>query len=184
LRKTGSSKVQEQTGQRLWYRPLKEFGREALRDTVVLFGWLSLKKSWKLNALRCAVRITSMCRARGDACGTCGEFANPVGGRLAEVRRPRVRSTAHELSLPSWQTWTSRDTSRHGPSNRWCWAYRAGAMRARWSPRRKELRVHGVSKSAVSKRFVVGAARKLCRADGAQAGGLKSRSSVAEDAAG
>jgi putative transposase len=33
-----------------------------------------------------------------------------LGGRRAEVKRPRARSiNGHELALPSWQTWSSRD---------------------------------------------------------------------------
>jgi hypothetical protein len=38
IRKIGRSKAQEQTGQPQRYLPLREFGREALWDTVVLSG--------------------------------------------------------------------------------------------------------------------------------------------------
>src|SRR5215472_8053726 len=148
MRKIGRSKVQEQTRGQPRYLPLREFAREALWDTVVLSGLAFVEE--ELEAERTALCGPRYAHVAGREAIRAGHVASSLtlGGRRAEVKRPRVRSIdGHELTLPSWQCWSSRDpltAMRHdtsaimnGRSSRWCWAYRAGATRARWSRCRK-----------------------------------------------
>jgi putative transposase len=78
------------------------------------------------------------------------------------VARPRVRSLAgHELTLPSWQAWSARDPLDQRAMEQMV----LGVSRRRYArslePLPGEFCVHGTGKSAVSKRFVLGTARKL-----------------------
>jgi putative transposase len=110
MRKVGRSRVQKQRQPRQRYLPLREFAREALWDTVMLSGLALVEE--ELEAERTALCGPRYAHVAGRAAMRAGHVASSLtlGGRRAEVKRPRVRSTdGYELALPSWQTWSSRD---------------------------------------------------------------------------
>jgi len=75
--KTGRSRVEEQTGGKQRYLPLREFFREALWDAVVVSGFAFAQE--QLEAERAALCVPRYApdpeRAR-DARGTRAEFAD------------------------------------------------------------------------------------------------------------
>ena len=77
MNKAGRSKIQEQTGLRPRYLPLRELAREALWDTMMLSGLAFVEE--ELEAERtalCGPRLRACRRAPGNAGGTCGELAH------------------------------------------------------------------------------------------------------------
>jgi len=174
VRKIGRSKVQEQTRRQQRYLPLREFAREALWDTVVLSGLVFVEE--ELEAERTALCGARYAHLAGRAATRAGHVTSSLtlGGRRAEVKRPRVRSIdGHELSLPSWQTWSSRDPLHERAVEQMVLGVSSRRYARSLEPVPEELRVHGVSKSAVSERFVVGTARKLAALMERKLAGLK-----------
>src|SRR5215469_15366004 len=162
MRKIGRSKAEGQTGHRPRYLPLKEFAREALWDTMVLSGLAFVEE--ELEAERTALCGPRYAHVTGREAIRAGHVSSSLtlGGRRAEVKRPRVRSIdGHELGLPSWQTWSSRDPLHERAVEQMVLGVSSRRYARSLEPVPDELRVHGVSKSAVSERFVVGTARKL-----------------------
>jgi hypothetical protein len=111
------------------------------------------------RVVRTALRTSG--RAPGAAVGARGGSL-VMGGRRVKVERPRARGVdGHELSLPSWRAWSSRDP----------WDERAfeqmvlGVSTRRYARSLEalphEFEVRGTGKSAVSERFVVGTQRRL-----------------------
>jgi len=174
MRKIGKSKAVGQTGHRQRYLPLREFAREALWDTVVLSGLAFVEE--ELEAERTALCGPRYAHVSGRAAMRAGHVASSLtlGGRRAEVKRPRVRSVdGHELGLPSWQTWSSRDPLHERAVEQMVLGVSSRRYARSLEPVPEELRVHGVSKSAVSERFVVGTARKLAALMERKLAGLK-----------
>jgi putative transposase len=174
MRKIGRSKVQEQTGRQQQDLPLREFAWEVLWDTVVLSGLAFVEE--ELEAERTALCGVRYAHVAGRAATRAGHVASSLtlGGRRAEVKRPRVRSLdGHELSLPSWQTWSSRDPLHERAVEQMVLGVSSRRYARSLEPVPEELRVHGVSKSAVSERFVVGTARKLAALMERKLAGLK-----------
>jgi putative transposase len=162
MKKIGRSKVQEQTRRQQRYLPLREFARQALWDTVVLSGLAFVEE--ELEAERTALCGARYAHLAGRAATRAGHVASSLtlGGRRAGVKRPRVRSIdGHELSLPSWQTWSSRDPLHQRAVEQMVLGVSSRRYVRSLESVPEELLVHGVSKSAVSERFVVGTARKL-----------------------
>jgi putative transposase len=115
MRKIGRSKAEGQTGQRQRCLPLRELAREALWDTVMLSGLVFVEE--ELEAERTALCGPRYEHVAGRAAIRAGHVASSLtlGGRRAEVKRPRVRSIdGHELGLPSWQTWSSDASINEG----------------------------------------------------------------------
>lgn len=140
MRKIDRSKGKEQTGARQRYLPLSEFAREALWDTVMLSGLAFVEEA--LEAERSGLCGPRYAHDAGRAALRAGHVASSLtlGGRRAEVKRPRVRSMAgQELSCRVGNNGVRAIRSRSGRSNRWCWESRAGAMRVRWSRCHKSL---------------------------------------------
>lgn len=99
---------------------------------------------------------------REAICACHGRIRSPARPR-AEVKRPRLRSIDdHEFALPSWQTWSSRDPLHERAVEQMVLGVSTRRYARSLEPL-SELRVHGVSKSAVSERFVAGTAPKLAR---------------------
>jgi hypothetical protein len=80
-----------------------------------------------------------------------------VGGRRVEIRRPRARSTAgQELRLPSWQAWSSHDPLDERAFEQTVLGVSTRRYARSLEPLPQEVEVHGISKSVISERFVVG----------------------------
>ena len=84
--------------------------REALWDTVILsgFGFVQKEGEAERTAL-CGARYAHQEQRQAVRAGHVPSSL-VLGGRRVEIQRPRVRSSdGHELGLPSWPAWSSRD---------------------------------------------------------------------------
>jgi putative transposase len=85
-----------------------------------------------------------------------------LGGRRVAVKRPRVRSAdGHELKLPSWQAWSSRDPLQQRAVEQMVLGVSTRRYARSLEPLPEAIAARGTSKSAVSERFVYGTERKL-----------------------
>ncbi len=83
-------------------------------------------------------------------------------GRRVAVQRPRARSVAgRELRLPSWREWSARDPLDERALEQMVLAVSTRGYARSLEPLPETITVRGVSKSAVSERFVYGTERKL-----------------------
>jgi len=174
MRKTGRSTDKEQTGDRQRYLPLKDFAREALWDTVMVSGLAFVEEA--LEAERSALCGTRYAHDAERVAQRAGHVASSLtlGGRRAQVERPRVRSIdGHELALPSWQAWSSRDPLDARAVEQMVLGVSSRRYVRSLEAVPPELGVHGVSKSAVSERFVAGTAKKLAALMERKLGGRK-----------
>jgi transposase-like protein len=85
-----------------------------------------------------------------------------LGGRRVAVSRPRARSIdGRELKLPSWREWSARDPLEQRAVEQMVLGVSTRRYARSLEPLPEAVTVRGVSKSAVSERFVYGTARKL-----------------------
>jgi putative transposase len=85
-----------------------------------------------------------------------------LGGRRVKVERPRARSIeGHEVVLPSWRAWSSRDPLDERAFEQMVLGVSTRRYTRSLEALPKEIEVCGVGKSAVSERFVVGTQRRL-----------------------
>jgi len=85
-----------------------------------------------------------------------------MGGRRVKVERPRARSVdGHELSLPSWRAWSSRDPLDERAFEQMVLGVSTRGYARSLEALPSEFEVRGAGKSAVSARFVVGTQRRL-----------------------
>ena len=110
MRKTGRSRAEEQTEAKQWHLPLSDFFREALWDTVAVSGFEFAREQLEAErAALCGPRYTHLAERAAMRAGHA-KSSLTLGGRRAEIDRPRVRSfDRHEPGLPSWQAWSARD---------------------------------------------------------------------------
>ncbi len=160
MRKTGKSRVEEQASPQR-YLPLKEFAREALWDTVVLSGLAYAEEALEEERRAiCGERYAHLADREAVRSGHVASSLT-LGGRLVKIQRPRVRGGDGEVRLPSWREWSSRDPLEKRAVEQMVLGVSTRRYRRSLEPLPADLKVHGVSKSAVSERFVVGTSNKL-----------------------
>src|SRR5271167_2831198 len=111
-----------------------------------------------------------------DSSGRKGHVASSLvlGVRRVAVLRPRARSVAgRELRLPSWREWSARDPLEQRAVEQMVLGVSTRGYARSLEPLPKAVAVRGVSKSAVSERFVYGTERKLGELMSRELGGLK-----------
>jgi len=136
--------------------------RDALYETVIGAG------------LACVDEVLE--RERGALCGEryerladrqalrAGHVASSLvlGGRRVAVKRPRARSVEGcELRLPSWREWSARDPLDERAVEQMVLGVSTRGYARSLEPLPEAVAVRGISKSAVSERFVYGTERKL-----------------------
>jgi putative transposase len=85
-----------------------------------------------------------------------------LSGRRVAVQRPRARSVeGRELRLPSWREWSARDPLDERALEQMVLGVSTRGYARSLEPLPKPITVRGISKSAVSERFVYGTERKL-----------------------
>jgi len=85
-----------------------------------------------------------------------------LGGRRVAVQRPRARSVeGGELRLPSWREWSARDPLDERALEQMVLGVSTRGYARSLEPLPEAVTVRGISKSAVSERFVYGTERKL-----------------------
>jgi len=163
MRKNGKSgPLRKAAGQgQLWLR-LPGLVREALYETVIATGLACVGEVLEAERSElCGVRYQHL---PGRQALRVGHVASSLvlGGRRVAVRRPRVRSVdGHELSLPSWGEWSARDPLTERALEQMVLGVSTRRYARSLEPLPPAATVRGISKSAVSERFVYGTERKL-----------------------
>jgi putative transposase len=166
-----AGRAQSSDGRRL---PLREWAHEALWDAVVISGLQFAQE--QLEAERAALCGPRYAHLVGREATRAGHVTSSLtlGGRRAEVSRPRARSIdGHELSLPSWQAWSSRDPLDQRAYEQMVLGVSTRGYARSLEPLPEEIAIRGTGKSVVSDRFVVGTAKKLAELMRRKLSGLK-----------
>jgi putative transposase len=174
MKKTGRSRAEEQTAAKQRYLPLSEFFHQALWETVVVSGFDFAREQLEAErAALCGPRYAHLAARVAMRAGHA-KSSLTLGGRCAEIGRPRVRSLdGHELALPSWQAWSARDPLEQRAVEQMILGVSNRRYARSLEPLPAEIAVHGTSKSAVSERFVVGTQKKLAELMRRKLSGLK-----------
>jgi putative transposase len=174
MRKTDKKpeKAQSAAGQLRF--PFRGLARQALWDTVVLsgFGFVQDELEAERTAL-CGERYAHQEQRQAVRAGHVPSSL-VLGGRRVEIQRPRARSTdGHELHLPSWQGWSSHDPLDERAFEQMVLGVSTRRYARSLEPLPEEVEVGGISKSAVSERFVIGTERRLTELMRRDLSGLK-----------
>lgn len=174
MKKTGRSRAEEQTATKQWHLPLGKMAEESLWDAVVLSGVeFALEQLEAERTMLCGARYAHVAERQAMRAGHAKSSLS-LGGRRAEIERPRVRSAdGHELALPSWEAWSARDPLEHRTVEQMILGVSSRRYARSLEPLPEGIAVSGISKSAVSERFVVGTQKKLAELMGRKLSGLK-----------
>lgn len=145
----------------LWLR-LPGLVREALYDTVIGAGLACVDEVLESERVAlCGGRYVHLVERQALRAGHAASSL-VLGGRRVAVSRPRVRSVdGHELPLPTWQEWSARDPLDERALEQMVLGVSTRRYARSLEPLPEAVPVRGVSKSAVSERFVYGTERKL-----------------------
>ena len=162
VKKNGKSRGREQSAQKQLMLPLRGLAREALWDTVVISGLAFVEEEMEAErAALCGPRYAHLAGRQAQRSGHVPSSL-VMGGRRVKFERPRARSVdGHELSLPSWQAWSSRDPLDERAFEQMVLGVSTRRYARSLEALPNEFEVRGVGKSAVSERFVVGTQRRL-----------------------
>ena len=147
------------SGQR---RMLGELVRESLYDTVLLSGLAHVIEVLEEERTEvCGPRYRHT-EERTAQRGGRVPSSLVLGGRLVNVKRPRVRTpSGKEMSLPSWGAWSARDPLEERAIEQMLVGVSTRKYRRSLEEMPEALVGRGTSRSAVSRRFVRGTSRKL-----------------------
>jgi len=136
--------------------------REALYDTVIGAGLACVDEVLETERMAlCGERYEHLADRQALRAGHVASSL-VLGGRRVAVQRPRARSVAGcELRLPSWREWSARDPLEQRAVEQMVLGVSTRGYARSLEPLPKAVAVRGVSKSAVSERFVYGTERKL-----------------------
>ena len=162
MKKNGKSQGREQSVQTQLMLPLRGLARAALWDTVVISGLAFVEEEMEAErAALCGPRYAHLAEREAQRSGHVPSSL-VLGGRRVKVERPRARSVdGHELSLPSWRTWSARDPLDERAFEQMVLGVSTRRYARSLEALPNEFEVRGVGKSAVSERFVVGTQRRL-----------------------
>jgi putative transposase len=174
MRKIGKKQEKEQSAAGQLRFPFRGLARESLFDAVILSGFGFIQD--ELEAERTGLCGERYAHQQDRQAVRAGHVPSSLvlGGRRVEIPRPRARGTdGRELSLPSWRAWSS-----HDPLDERAFAQMVlGVSTRRYArslePLPEEVAVGGISKSAVSERFVLGTQRRLAELMQRQLSGLR-----------
>jgi putative transposase len=136
--------------------------REALYDTVIGAGLACVDEALEAERVAlCGARYERLAERRALRAGHVASSL-VLGGRRVAVQRPRARSMeGHELKLPSWREWSARDPLHERALEQMVLGVSTRRYARSLEPLPEAVTVRGISKSAVSERFVYGTERKL-----------------------
>ena len=148
-------------GGQLWLR-LPGLVREALYETVIGAGLACVDEVLEAERVAlCGARYEHQAERQALRAGHVASSL-VLGGRRVAVSRPRARSVAgRELKLPSWREWSARDPLEQRAVEQMVLGVSTRRYARSLEPLPDTVSVRGVSKSAVSERFVYGTERKL-----------------------
>ena len=145
----------------LWLR-LPGLVREALYETVIGAGLACVDEVLEAERVAlCGARYEHLADRQALRAGHVASSL-VLGGRRVAVSRPRARSVeGRELKLPSWREWSARDPLEQRAVEQMVLGVSTRRYARSLEPLPAAVTVRGVSKSAVSERFVYGTERKL-----------------------
>jgi putative transposase len=145
----------------LWLR-LPSLVGEALYETVIGAGLACVDEALEAERVAlCGARYEHAVDRKALRAGHAGSSL-VLGGRRVAVNRPRARSVeGRELHLPSWREWSARDPLDERALEQMVLGVSTRRYARSLEPLPETVTVRGVSKSAVSERFVYGTERKL-----------------------
>src|SRR6202166_3845335 len=136
--------------------------REALYDTVIGAGLACVDEALEAERVAlCGERYEHLADRQALRAGHVASSL-VLGGRRVAMQRPRARSVeGRELRLPSWREWSARDPLDERALEQMVLGVSTRGYARSLEPLPEAVAVRGVSKSAVSERFVYGTERKL-----------------------
>jgi len=136
--------------------------REALYETVIAAGLACVDEVLEAERSRlCGTRYQHQPERQALRAGHVASSL-VLGGRRVAVSRPRARSVdGHEMSLPSWREWSTHDPLTERAVEQMMLGVSTRRYARSLEPLPSTADVRGISKSAVSERFVYGTERKL-----------------------
>jgi len=163
VRKNGKNgPLRKAAGQGQLWLHLPGLVREALYETVIAAGLACVDEVLEAERSRlCGARYQHLRERQALRAGRVASSL-VLGGRRVAVNRPRARSVeGHELSLPSWREWSTRDPLTERAVEQMVLGVSTRRYARSLEPLPPTASVRGISKSAVSERFVYGTERKL-----------------------
>jgi putative transposase len=136
--------------------------REALYDTVIGAGLACVDEVLETERMAlCGARYEHLADRQALRAGYVASSL-VLGGRRVAVQRPRARSVeGRELRLPSWREWSASDPLEQRAVEQMVLGVSTRGYARSLEPLPEAVAVRGISKSAVSARFVYGTERKL-----------------------
>jgi putative transposase len=163
VRKNAKSEpLRKAAGQGQLWLQLPGLVREALYETVIAAGLACVDEVLEAERSRfCGARYQHLSERQALRAGHVASSL-VLGGRRVAVSRPRVRSVdGRELRLPSWREWSTRDPLTERAMEQMMLGVSTRRYARSLEPLPPSATVRGISKSAVSERFVYGTERKL-----------------------
>ena len=136
--------------------------RDALYDTVIGAGLACVEEVLEMERVAlCGERYARLAERQALRAGHVASSL-VLGGRRVAMQRPRARSVAGgELRLPSWREWSARDPLDERALEQMVLGVSTRGYARSLEPLPEAVAVRGISKSAVSERFVYGTEHKL-----------------------
>jgi putative transposase len=162
MNKSAKSKDRRKAARGQLWLHLAGMVREALYDTVIGAGLACVDEVLETERVAlCGERYEHLADRQALRAGHVASSL-VLGGRRVAVQRPRARSVAgRELRLPSWREWSARDPLEQRAVEQMVLGVSTRGYARSLEPLPEAVAVRGVSKSAVSERFVYGTERKL-----------------------
>jgi transposase-like protein len=136
--------------------------REALDETVIGAGLACVDEVLERERVAlCGERYAHLADRQALRAGHVASSL-VLGGRRVAMQRPRARSVeGGELRLPSWREWSARDPLDERALEQMVLGVSTRGYARSLEPLPEAVAVRGISKSAVSARFVYSTKRKL-----------------------
>jgi putative transposase len=156
----------------LWLR-LPGLVREALFETVIGAGLACVDEVLESErVVLCGGRYAHLAERQALRAGHAASSL-VLGGRRVAMNRPRARSVdGRELQLPSWREWSARDPLDARALEQMVLGVSTRRYARSLEPLPEGVAVRGISKRAVSERFVYGTERKLAELMSRELSGL------------
>src|SRR5450755_4232085 len=160
MNKSAKSKDRRKAARGQLWLHLPGMVREALYDTVIGAGLACVEEVLERERVAlCGERYEHLADRQAQRAGHVASSL-VLGGRRVAVPRPRSVAGC-ELRLPSWREWSARDPLEQRAVEQMVLGVSTRGYARSLEPLPKAVAVRGVSKSAVSERFVYGTERKL-----------------------
>lgn len=161
MRKVEKKAIERKTQGEIVQLGLAGIVRHGLREMIFAEGMRAVMEMLEAERTAiCGPRYAQGDERRARRAGHApGELV--LGGRLASVRRPRVRDAEGEVTLPSWSAFRERDPLDERAVEQMLVGVSTRKYERSLEPVDPSLKTRGTSKSAVSRRFVAKTAARV-----------------------